>query len=86
MGRCFFGCDRCQEVCPVNDSRGQIRRAHLPSVEAILAMDEARFNELFRKTVFRRAGLDKLKTNILAMLKESGCFQPVSEKAIRPKL
>jgi epoxyqueuosine reductase len=86
MGRCFFGCDRCQEVCPFNDSRRQTRRAHLPSVKAILAMDEARFNEIFRKTVLRRAGLDKLKTNILAMLKEFGYFQPVSERAIRPKL
>jgi epoxyqueuosine reductase len=71
MGRCFFGCDRCQEVCPFNDSRSQLRKTLLPSVKAILAMDKAEFDDKFRRTAFRRAGLEKLKTNILAMLKES---------------
>ena len=72
MGRCFFGCDRCQEVCPYNESGRRGRRTLLPSVETILAMDKGRFDEKFGRTAFRRAGLEKLKTNILAMLKESG--------------
>jgi epoxyqueuosine reductase len=71
MGRCFIGCDRCQEVCPHNDSGRRGRRAILPSVEAILGMDKAGFDEKFGRTAFRRAGLEKLKTNILAMLNRS---------------
>jgi epoxyqueuosine reductase QueG len=40
-------------------------------VEAILGMDKAGFDEKFGRTAFRRAGLEKLKTNILAMLNRS---------------
>jgi epoxyqueuosine reductase len=72
MGRCFFGCDRCQEVCPYNDSPGDGTEAFLPSVKAFLSMDRMTFEGKYGITAFRRAGLDKIKSNILAMLKASG--------------
>jgi epoxyqueuosine reductase len=66
MGRCFYGCDICQEVCPFNeaDSPGQ---PLLPSTEEILGMSERDFNGQFGNTALARAGLDKVKENIRAV-------------------
>ena len=66
MGNCFFGCDVCQEVCPLNkvdDSKAEI----LPSINKILNMGEEAFKETFGKTAFARAGLSKIKGNILSL-------------------
>ncbi len=63
MGDCFFGCDRCQEVCPFNGKEGSTQIT-LPSTDAFLEMDDNEFKERFGKTVLARAGLEKLKTNI----------------------
>ena len=64
MGNCFFGCDVCQEVCPLNEvdkSKAEI----LPSINAILNMNDEAFKETFGKTAFARAGLSKIKENIM---------------------
>lgn len=63
MGRCFFGCDICQEVCPFNEEQpsGEIL---LPQVEEILGMDEKEFQRMFGKTAFARPGLQKIKQNL----------------------
>ena len=67
MGDCFFGCDRCQEVCPFNGT-GKKRRVCLPPAEEWMGMDKNGFAERFGKTALARAGLEKIKTNISAML------------------
>jgi epoxyqueuosine reductase len=66
MGDCFFGCDRCQEVCPLNGNEGSIQ-VSLPSTNAFLEMDDNEFKKRFGKTAFARAGLEKMKTNIQGM-------------------
>jgi epoxyqueuosine reductase len=66
MGDCFFGCDRCQEVCPFNKKESSIQIS-LPSTDALLEMDDEEFEKRFGKTAFMRAGLEKLKTNIQGM-------------------
>jgi len=66
MGKCFFGCDVCQEVCPFNRT-GASENISLPSTREILQMDEGRFKRIFGETPFARAGLQKLKSNIRAL-------------------
>jgi epoxyqueuosine reductase len=66
MGNTFFGCDVCQEVCPFNLQEQDI--VSLPSTGEILAMRESEFTRIFGRTAFERAGLDKVKNNIRALL------------------
>jgi epoxyqueuosine reductase len=66
MSHCFFGCDICQEACPFNEEGPSINLC-LPSTDEILAMGSRDFDERFGHTAFARAGLDKLKGNIMAV-------------------
>ena len=76
MGSCFYGCDRCQEVCPFNgQERGDGPR--LPSSGEILAMNDQEFTEMFGKTALARGGLERVKRNILAILKEGTVSRPL---------
>ena len=68
MGKCFFGCDRCQEACPFN-SEGKRPEVVLPSTDEFLNMENEAFQARFGKTAFARAGIDKLKRNIRAVRK-----------------
>ena len=67
MGSCFFGCDRCQEVCPYNEKRGD-SRVLLPSAKDFLMMDDNHFKEKFGKTAFERTGLKKIQNNIRLLM------------------
>lgn len=75
MGHCFFGCDRCQEACPFN-KKGSSTRISLPSTDAFLEMDDATFGQRFGRTTLARAGLEKVKSNILAMRNYANVSQP----------
>jgi epoxyqueuosine reductase len=78
MGDCFFGCDRCQEVCPFNEDEASMQ-IQLPPVDAFIQMNDKEFGERFGHTAFARAGLEKLKSNIQAI-------RAHDETAFRPKL
>jgi epoxyqueuosine reductase len=65
MGRCFFGCDRCQEACPFNGGDASTETS-LPVTEVFLNMKKEEFREKYGKTALGRAGLEKLKANIRA--------------------
>ena len=66
MGDCFFGCDRCQEVCPFN-AQGKSRDIMLPSTEEFLRMNRESFSVRFGNTALARAGIEKIKANIHAI-------------------
>jgi epoxyqueuosine reductase len=69
----IFGCDRCQDVCPWNRSKGNYMYDNdFTGVPAFLeweasdweTLSEKRFNEVFNKTAFERCGFEKLMRNI----------------------
>jgi len=66
MGTCFLGCDKCQEVCPFNRHQ-EAEKISLPHAGEILGMEEPTFKERFGRTSLSRAGLRKVKRNILAI-------------------
>jgi len=70
MGKCFFGCDRCQEACPFN-KKGDMSEVVLPSTDEFLNMEDGAFQSRFGKTAFARAGLDRLKGNVRAVRKSN---------------
>ena len=69
MGRCFIGCDICQEVCPYNQINASdiSEEIMLPSPGEIIEMDESEFSATFGKTALVRPGLNKIKSNIMAI-------------------
>ncbi len=66
MGRCFLGCDRCQEACPLNPGDHGARIA-LPSAVEFFLMDHQDFTERFGRTALARPGLLKIRSNLRAM-------------------
>ncbi len=86
IGDWVFGCDICQDVCPVN---GQARLAgdqefrarsldHArPDLVGILDMTEAEFQERYRASPIRRATYAGLQRNACVALGNSGSFEAV---------
>ncbi len=66
MNKCFLGCDICQEVCPHN--RGKINKKCMPSTDVILGMSNEDFIKAYEKTALSRPGLEKIKSNIMAVI------------------
>lgn len=75
VGDWVFGCDICQEVCPVNRevegaSMPELRRTGFDAVELfpLLSMDREEFARRFRNTPIKRAKLEGMKRNACVVL------------------
>jgi epoxyqueuosine reductase len=92
MGNLIFGCDICQEVCPVN--RVAERRLSVsfqphtefhphpavgssPELIPLLSLTEEQFRERFRRSPIRRAKRRGLLRNVCVALGNSGDFHAV---------
>ncbi|MFN8496521.1 MAG: tRNA epoxyqueuosine(34) reductase QueG [Anaerolineae bacterium] len=81
MGNWIFGCDLCQDVCPVN--RRRVPQNHpefmprssvgaSPALIPLLRLTEAEFREQFRGSPVRRARWAGLRRNVCVALGNSG--------------
>jgi epoxyqueuosine reductase len=83
MGGWVFGCDLCQEACPINSRLGpdpvpvgpaSTRRGPVPFPDLIelLALSESTFQARFRSTTVHRSGRDRLARNAAIALGNVG--------------
>lgn len=76
MGKCFYGCDRCQNVCPHNRFATPTQIPELTPSGTLLATDEKEWNELtedrynaiFNGSAVEHCGYKRLKRNIKAII------------------
>ena len=69
-----FGCDICQEVCPWNREPAEAHPAFAPREEYratpitdLLRATQSDFSELFRKSAVKRAKLEGMRRNVIAL-------------------
>ena len=88
MGDWVFGCDICQEVCPVNRKAApsrevEFRKRHdfdAPELIPLLELDEDGFRQRFNGSPIRRAKLAGLQRNVCVALGNIG--DPVAVPAL----
>ncbi len=89
MGAWIFGCDLCQDVCPVNRRRTPRNHAAFiprpgvgssPALIPLLRMTEDEFRERFKGSPIRRAKWAGLRRNVCVALGNSG--DPVAVPAL----
>ena len=79
LGDWIFGCDVCQEVCPVNadaDDAGPMLVPLLPLIEWLLPMGARAFLRVMGETALTRAGRHRLLRNAIAALANASPVPP----------
>ena len=90
MGDWVFGCDICQEVCPVNRKAAasrevEFRKRHdfdAPELIPLLSLDEEGFRRRFEGSPIRRAKLAGLQRNVCVALGNIGDVAAVPALAL----
>jgi epoxyqueuosine reductase len=86
IGDWIFGCDVCQEVCPVNadaDDSGPLRVPLLPLIEWLLPLGARAFARAVGETSLTRAGRHRLLRNAIAALANAGPMSPDAVALLR---
>ena len=86
VGDWIFGCDVCQEVCPVNaeaDDDGPLRVPLVPLIEWLLPLGTRAFDRAVGETALTRAGRHRLLRNAIAALGNAGSFSDEALEVLR---
>ena len=91
MGGWIFGCDLCQDVCPVNVQAQPVYHAEFSfrgtlDVAGLLELSEDDFRERFRRSPIKRAKRRGLLRNVCVALGNSGdrcALRPLTEALLR---